>query len=110
MSHTYRALYEYLGDCDLDAGLGEATRLDGVGSFSNYFREYKFQKVTNTLYDDFLSVVNKEGEKRTYNSVFYPRSKVVDKLDKGAGSRLFLLTHLVRSIVHIYWRGCVICN
>lgn len=46
-----------------------------------YFRQYKQQKLTNRIYDDFISKVNSHAIDRPFMKL-QPRSSIISKLDK----------------------------
>ncbi len=48
---------------------------------NEYFKNYKIQKLTNRIYDEFLIYVNQEAEKRQF-MLLQPRSSIVSKIDK----------------------------
>jgi hypothetical protein len=59
---------------------------------TQYFQEYKVQKVTNKIYPYFEDMVNNLAQERPYNKL-RPRSNIVSQLDKD-GSELFFFDAL----------------
>lgn len=47
----------------------------------NYFQEYKYQKVFNKIFPEFMSVVEQQAVDRSYNMILQPRSAVIESLD-----------------------------
>jgi len=48
----------------------------------SYFQEYKLQKITNKINNEFLQMVNKNAKTREYNAVLPYRSEKVEAIDK----------------------------
>lgn len=84
LSHVWHDLYNYLQVYDFGAG---------KELFTNYFSEYKFQKVTNTLYDDFLNLVNNEVTAQDYIKTDR-RCTIVNNIDKSESSKLYFVDSL----------------
>ena len=59
---------------------------------SQYFQEYKVQKVTNKIHPYFEDIVNKFAKERPYNKL-RPRSNIVSQLEKD-GAELFFFDAL----------------
>ena len=47
----------------------------------SYFQEYKYQKVVNKIFPNFMEVVEKQAVDRDYNIMLPPRSSVIEKID-----------------------------
>lgn len=47
----------------------------------NYFQEYKYQKVINKIFPEFMDVVEQQAINRDYNVILQPRSAVIESLD-----------------------------
>ena len=47
----------------------------------SYFQEYKYQKVVNKIFPNFMEVVEKQAVNRDYNIILPPRSSVIEKID-----------------------------
>ena len=47
----------------------------------NYFQEYKYQKVVNKIFPDFMTLVEKQAVDRDYNRILPPRSSVIEGID-----------------------------
>lgn len=47
----------------------------------SYFQEYKYQKVVNKIFPNFMEVVEKQAVDRDYNIILPPRSSVIEKID-----------------------------
>lgn len=48
---------------------------------NNYFQEYKYQKVINKIFPEFMEVVERQAVARDYNAFLQPRSSVVERID-----------------------------
>ena len=46
-----------------------------------YFQEYKYQKVVNKIFPNFIELVEKQAVNRDYNIILPPRSSVIEKID-----------------------------
>ncbi len=68
---AYFDLYAYLTDFKFKNEL-----------LDKYFSAYKYQKVINKLFPDFLSLVLEQAEKREYGLVLSPRTSMTEKLTK----------------------------
>lgn len=47
----------------------------------SYFQEYKYQKIVNKIFPDFMEIVEKQAVNRDYNIILPPRSSVIEKID-----------------------------
>ena len=47
----------------------------------SYFQEYKYQKVVNKIFPNFLESVEKQAVDRDYNIILQPRSAVIEGID-----------------------------
>lgn len=63
-----------------------------VSSFDldTYFQEYKYQKVVNKIYPEFLNRVKEQAEKREYNLYLPARSEKLDALEKDGTAVYFM--------------------
>lgn len=48
---------------------------------NSYFQEYKYQKVINRLFPEFMTIVEQQAINRDYNTILQPRSAVIECLD-----------------------------
>lgn len=55
---------------------------------SQYFQEYKVQKVINKIYPYFINIVNEFAKERPYNKL-RPRSNIVSQLEKDGADLFF---------------------
>ena len=53
----------------------------GNDLLDSYFQEYKFQKVVNKIFPEFMDVVEEQAVARDYNAILQPRSAVVEGID-----------------------------
>lgn len=70
LERVYPDLYNYLAPYRFKNDL-----------LDSYFREYKYQKVINKLFPDFMAVVEQQAVNRDYNMILQPRSAVIESLD-----------------------------
>ena len=56
----------------------------------SYFSQYKYQKVINKLYPEFLDVVSEQAEKREYGLILSSRASVVEKIDRTDAQLYFM--------------------
>lgn len=47
----------------------------------SYFQEYKYQKVINKIFPDFMAIVEQQAVDRDYNRILQPRSAVIENID-----------------------------
>lgn len=47
----------------------------------SYFQEYKYQKVINKIFPDFMAIVEQQAVDRDYNMILQPRSAVIESID-----------------------------
>lgn len=71
LSNVYPDIYEYLQPYNFDNQL-----------LNNYFQQYKYQKVINKVFPDFVKTVEEQAKKREYNYILSPRASYIEKLDK----------------------------
>lgn len=71
LSHIYPALYSYLQPYRFKIPL-----------LDSYFQEYKYQKVANKVFPDYLKVVDEQAEKRSFNLLLPARSEKIDAIQK----------------------------
>lgn len=55
-----------------------------------YFQDYKYQKVINKIYPEFLEVVENQAKNRDFNLWLSPRSEKIESLNKN-GARLYFV-------------------
>jgi hypothetical protein len=48
---------------------------------NTYFEQYKYQKITNKIDDNFIKLVNEQAKKREYNLLLSSRAEILDSLD-----------------------------
>lgn len=70
LSHVYPDLAKYLSKFDFNNKL-----------LNDYFECYKYQKVTNSITEDFVNVVNEQAVIRSYNEILQSRSSVIESID-----------------------------
>lgn len=82
LKHIYPDLYAYL----------QPYRF--AEAFMNrYFQAYKYQKVVNAIYPEFLSMVEEQAKERRFNFWLPPRSEKIEALNKN-GARLYFVDAL----------------
>jgi len=47
----------------------------------SYFQEYKYQKVLNKIFPEFMAIVEQQAVDREYNVILQPRSAVIESID-----------------------------
>lgn len=47
----------------------------------SYFQEYKYQKVVNKIFPNFMEIVEKQAVDRDYNIILQPRSAIIEEID-----------------------------
>ena len=57
---------------------------------SNYFEDYKYQKVVNKIFPEFIQTVEEQAEKREYNLVLEPRTAIVESIDRTDAQLYFM--------------------
>lgn len=72
LSHIYPDLYSYLQPYSF-----------GIPLLDDYFGEYKYQKVVNQVFPEFLETVNEQAVKREYNLLLPLRSEKLDAIEKS---------------------------
>lgn len=70
LKHIYPALYAYLQPYKFKIPL-----------LDSYFQEYKYQKVVNKIFPDFMHVVDEQAEKREFNLLIPARSEKLDAIE-----------------------------
>lgn len=71
LERVYPALYAYLQPYRFKNDL-----------LDRYFQEYKFQKVINKIFPEFMSLVEQQAVSRDYNAILQPRSALLEAIDK----------------------------
>lgn len=82
LRHVYPDLYDYM----------QPYRFKNEIIYK-YFQEYKYQKITNKIHPEFLTVVEKQAINRDYNLWLSPRSEKIEALNKN-GARLYFVDAL----------------
>lgn len=70
LKRVYPALYHYLSPYKFKNKL-----------LDTYFQEYKYQKVINKIFPEFMAVVEQQAIDREYNRLLPPRSSLVESLN-----------------------------
>ena len=70
LNHIYPDLYQYLLPYDYKNTL-----------LNNYFADYKYQKVINSITPEFLELVEEQAKKREYNLLLPCRSEKIESID-----------------------------
>lgn len=70
LEYVYPALHAYLSPYRFKIDL-----------LDKYFQEYKYQKVINKIFPEFMDVVNEQAVSREYNILLQPRSSFVEGID-----------------------------
>ena len=70
LSQYYPSLHEYLLPYRFKNDL-----------LNEYFQEYKYQKVINKIFPEFMEVVENQAVARDYNAILQPRSAVIESID-----------------------------
>lgn len=78
LKRVYPALYAYLQPYRFKNDL-----LDG------YFQEYKYQKVINKIFPEFMALVEQQAVSRDYNAILQSRSALVEGIDKANAQTYF---------------------
>lgn len=78
LKRVYPDLYEYLLPYNFKNDL-----------LDNYFQEYKFQKVINKIFPEFMEIVEKQAVLRDYNAILQPRSSVIESIDTRNSQTFF---------------------
>lgn len=71
LRHIYHELYAYLQPYRFKIPL-----------LDSYFQDYKYQKVVNKVFPDFMQLVEEEAEKREFNLLLPARSEKLDAIEK----------------------------
>lgn len=79
LSHIYPDLYHYL----------QPYRFKNEMLYK-YFQDYKYQKVINKIYPEFLEMVENQAKNRDFNLWLSPRSEKIESLNKN-GARLYFV-------------------
>ncbi len=56
----------------------------------HYFQEYKFQKVINKIFPEFMDLVEQQAINRDYNVLLQPRSSFVENIDTTQAQTYFM--------------------
>ena len=98
LSYTYHDLYDYL----------QPYRFKNETMYQ-YFQDYKYQKVINKIYPEFLSVVEEQAKNRDFNLWLSPRSEKIESLNKK-GARLYFVDALGVEYLSFILARCKIMN
>lgn len=79
LKYVYPDLYAYLKPYQFNIEL-----------LDYYFQEYKFQKVINKIFPDFLNLVEEQAINRDYNSLLQPRSSLIENIDTTQTQTYFI--------------------
>lgn len=55
-----------------------------------YFQDYKYQKVINKIFPEFMEMVERQAVVRDYNAILQPRSSVVERIDNKNAQTYFM--------------------
>ncbi len=90
VKHFSTALALYLNKFSFDNVNMKVTDTDSElrDILTQYFQEYKVQKITNRIYPSFEDIINKFAVNRPYNKL-RPRSSIIAKLDKENAELFF---------------------
>ena len=78
LKRVYPALYAYLQPYRFKNDL-----------LDSYFQEYKYQKVINKIFPEFMALVEQQAVSRDYNAILQPRSALVEGIDKTNAQTYF---------------------
>ena len=56
----------------------------------SYFDDYKYQKVINKVFPEFIETVEEQATKREYNLVLQPRASLIENIDRS-GAQLYFV-------------------
>lgn len=70
LANIYPSLHEYLLPYRFKNDL-----------LNEYFQEYKYQKVINKIFPEFMEVVENQAVARDYNAILQPRSAMIESID-----------------------------
>ena len=92
VSGMSKSLSQYLEEFVFDLQNTKLPHSDEVfrRDLTQYFNEYKVQKLTNKIHPEFLEKVNEYALSRPYNKL-QPRSSIVSHLDKKKRRKCFSL-------------------
>ena len=87
---TFPALHAYLKHFSFNATNTKLPASDvGLRTvLTEYFYQYKLQKITNRIYPDFMAKVERFAEERPYNKL-QTRSSIVSKMDRSKSQLYF---------------------
>lgn len=80
LKHIYPDLYYYLSD---------AYSFENA-SIDDYFKQYKYQKVINKIFPEFMSIVEKNAIERPYNRLFQARSTAIERINPDTTQSYFM--------------------
>lgn len=82
--YAFRDLYVYLNEFSFDERNTPNPSNDNelLSMLTNYFHDYKLQKVTNRIYPEFMDLVNKNAVAHPFTKLL-PRISIVNDIDRG---------------------------
>lgn len=82
--YAFRDLYVYLNEFSFDERNtpNPSNDTELLSMLTNYFHDYKLQKVTNRIYPEFMDLVNKNAIARPFTKLL-PRISIVNDIDRG---------------------------
>ncbi len=78
LKRVYPDLAAYLSDYDFRKSF-----------LNSYFRDYKYQKVINRIFPEFLQEVERQAAEREYNKFLPPRTALIEQIDKTDAQTYF---------------------
>lgn len=79
LSKVYPDIYEYLQPYQFKNEL-----------LDEYFQQYKYQKIINKVFPEFVEIVEEQAKKREYNSILVPRAALIEGLYKKNSQLYFM--------------------
>lgn len=94
IKHMSMSLYKYIGAFEFNEGNTKLSNSDSNlwRELTDYFNEYRIQKLTNKISPKFLETVNNYAVSRPYNKL-QPRSSIISHIDKS-DTKLFFFDAL----------------
>lgn len=82
--YAFRDIYVYLNEFSFDERNtpNPSNDTELLSMLTNYFHDYKFQKVTNRIHPEFMDLVNKNATTRPFTKLL-PRISIVNDIDRG---------------------------
>ena len=79
LKHIYLDLYQYLQPYRFNNPI-----------LDSYFQDYKYQKVVNKIFSEFVSIVEEQAEKREFNLWLPSRSEKIESIEKKNTALYFI--------------------